>query len=317
VAGSGGSTSDGAGTGGSSGAGGNDGEPDARKLLLRDEGHSRLHYVDLASPGDNWSVDVPTGRDLQLVGQRRIMVGTDSGYEERSIDGGAFVSAVTSFPGTQTAHRLHNRNTLLAGVDWQGDQGIVLVEVDSGGAEVDRVVYSGFGYVRLVRQTAGGHFLVTADTVVFEGDAEGNVLWSGTLQGHAEPHAWEALPLASGDVLVSAGYAASLQVFTPPNAAPHLVVSGGDPDPAPFFFADVQVMPTGNYVVTNWQGHGTDFGTSGIQLLEYDPAGALVWWWQQDATFVSSLQGVIVLDGLDLDRLEVESAETGMLEPVN
>jgi hypothetical protein len=36
-------------------------------------------------------------------------------------------------------------------------------------------------------------------------------------------------------------------------------------------------MPAGNYVVTNWQGHGTDFGNSGIQLLEYDAAGVLVW----------------------------------------
>jgi hypothetical protein len=65
---------------------------------------------------------VPTGRDLQLVGSRRVMIGTDNGYEKRSLDDGSFLGCVASFPGTPTAQRLHNRNTLLAGVDWQGEQ---------------------------------------------------------------------------------------------------------------------------------------------------------------------------------------------------
>jgi hypothetical protein len=105
-------------------------------------------------------------------------------------------------------------------------------------------------------------------------------------------------------------------VFAPPAQAPVRTFSGGDPAPNPFFFADVQVMPGGSYVVANWQGHG-DFGGQGIQLLEYDNTGELVWWWQQEDAFIDSLQYVIVLDGLDLEKLHVESTTTGELEPVD
>jgi hypothetical protein len=52
-----------------------------------------------------------------------------------------------------------------------------------------------------------------------------------------------------------------------------------------------------------------------VQLLEYTPGGKLVWSWKQDPEKFSSLQGVIVLDGLDISRMHVEDAE-GVLAPV-
>ena len=83
----------------------------------------------------------------------------------------------------------------------------------------------------------------------------------------------------------------------------------------PNFYAGFQILRNGNYVVTNWQGHGADHGGSGIQLLEYSPEGKLVWSWKQDATKYSSLQAVIVLDGLDTNVMHVED-ENGVLTPV-
>jgi hypothetical protein len=50
-------------------------------------------------------------------------------------------------------------------------------------------------------------------------------------------------------------------------------------------------------------------------LLEYNPAGKLIWSWRQDPAKYSSLQGVIVLDGLDTNFLHVEN-DKGMLAPV-
>lgn len=321
----GGATTEGASTtsmGGSSttGNGGSGGsvntDPDARKLLLRDEALSSLDYVDLADANNNWTVTVPTGRDLQVVGNRRVMIGTDNGYEERSIDDGSFVSEMNSYPGTLTAHRLHDKNTLLAGVDFAGGQGIVLVEVDSAGSEVDRVEFPAYGYVRLVRETTGGHFLVTSDTTIFEGDRDGNVTFTATVQDSTEPHAWKALRIGSNEILVSTGYAASLQIFDNAGAWQQTITGGGS-DVNPYFFADVQVLPTGNFVVANWQGHETNLGSSGIQILEYDRQGELVWYWQQDASFISSLQHLVVLDGLDLAKLYVENVDTGVLEAVD
>jgi hypothetical protein len=313
----GGVTSAGAGGGaGAAGGGGTSGIDRAqRKLLLRDEGNSAVHYVDLADTTKSWHQTVPVGRDLQLIGGKRFLIGTETGFQERNLSDGSLVKDVTGFAGTLGAHRLHNGNTLLTGVDFHGGKGIVLLEISPQGTAGRQIEFSGT-YARLVRESGPDRYLIAADTHVFEGDAQGKVLWDATVQGGpAAPHAWEGLRLASGDVLVSAGYAASLQIFGADQKLKQ-TITGGD-GVEPFFIADVQVLPGGSYVVVNWQGHGTNLGAKGLQLVEYDAAGKLIWSWKQDASFVSSLQGAIVLDGLDPDKLEVESPTTGVLEPVN
>ncbi len=285
----------------------------SRKLLLRDEGLSQLSYVNFGNPTTNWYLPVPAGRDIQLVGGGRVLIGTGTGYEERDITTGAKVNELTSFNGTVAARRLRNGNTLLVGANWQGKQGIVLVEVDKNDSIQRLIVYPGFDYVRLVRETISGTFLVTADETVFEGAADGSILWRARIIGRDKPHAWQALRLANGQTVVSTGFAASFQIF---GTDGKLVDSiSGPANVKPHFFSGFQILANGNYVVTNWQGHGAKFGTSGIQLLEYSADGKLVWSWQQDPAKFSSLQGVIVLDGLDLNLLHVEDA-SGKLAPV-
>jgi hypothetical protein len=284
-----------------------------RKMLLRDEGISQLAYIDIANPANNWYVPVPPGRDMQLIGNGRILIGTGNGYEEHEIATGKKVNEVTNFPGTLTAHRLRNGNTLLSGVNWQGKQGIVLVELNGTNNIQSLIVYPGYDYARLVRQTESGTFMVTADNTVFEGTADGRIIWQATVTGLPKPHAWQAIRLANGQTVVSTGYAKNFQVFSA-DGKPVNTFTGPE-DVKPSFFAGFQVMPNGNYVVTNWQGHGPSYGSSGVQVLEFTPQGALAWSWKQDATKFSSLQGIIVLDGLDLSKLHVED-KNGVLMPV-
>lgn len=284
-----------------------------RRLLLRDEGLSQLCYVDLANPASNWYIAVPPGRDIQLAGSGRVLIGTGSGYEEREIATGKKLFELTSFPGTVAARRLRNGNTLLTGANWQGKKGIVLVEVNSSGAIQRTINYTGFDYVRLVRETASGNFLVTADNIVFEGNDLGEVFWQVKITGAEKPHTWQALRLANGQTLVSTGFSKNFQLFSADGKL--LDTISGPAEVKPNFYAGFQILANGNYVVTNWQGHGPKFGAIGTQLLEYTPAGELAWKWQQDETKFSSLQGVIVLDGLDINLLHVEDAN-GMLTPV-
>ncbi|MBN2718286.1 MAG: hypothetical protein JXX14_20750 [Deltaproteobacteria bacterium] len=123
-----------------------------------------------------------------------------------------------------------------------------------------------------------------------------------------------AVRFPSGDTAVTCGYAQSLQIFN--SAGQHTKSITGPANVNPFFYAGFQIMDNGNYVLTNWQDHGAGHGNSGVQVLEYDPAGTLVWSWTQDASYVSSLQGVLVLNGLDLNKLHVEG-ENGNLVPVD
>ncbi len=283
-----------------------------RKMLLRDEGLSQLSYVDLANPSANWYLPVPAGRDMQLVGGGRVLIGTGNGYEEREITTGNKVSEMAAFAGTLTAHRLRNGHTLLSGLNWQGKQGIVLLEVDANGTVFKTVAFAG-GYPRLVRETNSGTFMITSDDSVFEGTKAGEVIWRAAVASKVKPHVWQALRLANGNTVVSGGYSANLQFFSPGGKLIDSIT--GPASVNPHFFSGLQILQNGHFVVANWQGHGPKFGASGVQLLEYTPDGKLAWSWKQDPEKYSSLQAVIILDGLDTKYLHVEN-EKGMLAPV-
>jgi hypothetical protein len=285
----------------------------SRQMLLRDEGLSKLNYIDLAHPERNYFVAVPAGRDLQLVGQGRVMIGTGKGYEERDIKTGTKVAELITYDGTIAARRLRNGHTMLVGLNWQGKKGIVLLELDQNQAVQRTINYPDFTYVRLIRETADGNFLFTSNDRVIEGKPDGSIAWQAQLtkQDKAQ-HAWQAQRLGNGNTLVSGGYSANFQRFDRKGTFVDSI--SGPPVVNPHFFSGFQILTNGNWVVANWQGHGTEHGASGTQILEYTPAGKLVWSWKQDAKQQSSIQGVLVLDGLDLNRLYVEDAQ-GRLVP--
>jgi hypothetical protein len=284
-----------------------------RIMLLRDEGMSKLSLVNLANPSAGWQVDVPAGRDLQLIGKGLVLLGTGDGYEEREIATGKKVREVATWKGTIAARRLVNGHTMLIGLDWQDHSGIVLVELGPNVEVLRTIVLPGYTYARLFRQTPRGTFLITADKDVLECDARGNIVWRAEIDGHKSPHAWQAVRLASGETVVSTGYPSNLQFFSENGAL--IKTIGGPPEVNPHFFSGFQVLPNGNFVVANWQGHGPSFGAKGTQLLEYSSSGELVWTWKQDPAKFSSLQGVIVLDGLDVNHLHIED-HNGVLSPV-
>ena len=284
-----------------------------RRLLLRDEGKSQLSYVDIAAPDKNWYVAVPAGRDMQLVGNGRVLIGTGTGYEEREIATGKKLFELTTFTGTVAARRLRNGNTLLSGVNWQGKKGIVLVEVNATGTVLRTINYTAFDYVRLVRETPSGNFLITSNKTVFEGNDAGAVVWQAKIISAVDAHCWQALRLANGQTIVSGGFSKNFQLFAADGKITDSI--SGPAEVHPYFYAGFQILSNGNYVVCNWQGHGPANGGSGTQILEYTPAGKLAWKWQQDAAKFSSIQGVIVLDGLDLNSLHIED-KNGMLAPV-
>ncbi|QHW00029.1 hypothetical protein [Spirosoma endbachense] len=285
----------------------------SRQMLLRDEGLSKLNYINLAHPERNYFVAVPAGRDLQLIGQGRVMIGTGKGYEERDIKTGDKVAELTTYDGTIAARRLRNGHTMLVGLNWQGKKGIVLLELDQKQTVQRTINYPDFTYVRLIRETADGNFLLTSNDRVIEGKPDGSIAWQAQLtkQDKAQ-HAWQAQRLGNGNTLVSGGYSANFQQFDRKGAFVDSI--SGPPDVNPHFFSGFQILTNGNWVVANWQGHGPDHGASGTQILEYTPAGKLVWSWKQDAKQQSSIQGVLVLDGLDLNRLHIEDAQ-GRLVP--
>ena len=145
-----------------------------------------------------------------------------------------------------------------------------------------------------------------------EGDREGNYLREFPVEGFY--HAWKSLRLPNGGLLISAGYGAFMVELDAAGEEIRRFGGKGQVPEAvnPFFYAMFQLLGNGNVVLANWQGHGSGFGNSGVQLLEFDPGGGIVWQWGDPAR-ISSLQGMLVLDGLDLSKLHDE--RDGVMKP--
>ena len=115
--------------------------------------------------------------------------------------------------------------------------------------------------------------------------------------------AWKIVRLDNGNLFVAGGYGAFLAEV---NASGTIVREiGAAPQPAgvnPYFYGMSQIMPSGDVVVANWEGHGAGHGNAGIALLEFNSTGTIVWQWNK-STIISSLQGVLVLDSLNTNLL--------------
>lgn len=279
------------------------------ELVLYDD-DGKLWYVNNKDPSRNWSVDSGTGRDLQLVGGGRVMLGKSNGWDEYQLSDGKALGGQHGFSGTQSAHRLADGTTMLASV---ASNSIVLKMVGTDGQVARSITYPGYGYVRLVRPTAKGTFLVTADTQVFEGDPLGNVLTTWTIPGQGQ-HVWKSLRLESGNTVIATGYNATLMIYGPDQMLLK-TIGGKVPELSAVdahFFADFHVRPNGNYFVVNSQADSNN--TNSVQLLEFDPTGKLVWQQKQPAT-VRSLEAAIILDGLDTGKLQIETTGPLMSAP--
>lgn len=299
-----------------------------RRLLLNDEGSAAVHYLDLETPGRSWCFNGP-GRDLQLIGDERVLRSSPTGFVELSLIDGKLLREVTlpGLPAIESARRLPNGNTVVLG---NGDNGIFVCELDPRAAPIAGRVLVGAGLLkgRLVRHT-------TADTLLFCSETDGKrviheATWSGGVKtlfqipdGVPADSMLKAVRVAADRLVVSAGYSASLLIIDTVQGAVVQTIGGKtQPEPqglrrllSPNFFSGFQLLPTGEYLIANWQGHGPSHAADGYQVLMYAADGELVWTFDQtEYPRMTSLNNVLALDGLDTSRLHDE--RRGVLECV-
>ena len=296
-------------------------------FIAIDEGLTQLLHINESDPAKNWIVKVapalPPGltrpakwnaapRDMQLIGGGRVLISHDAGFTEFDIATGKVLKEIASYKGIATARRLPNGHTLIAGVDLDGSKGVIVLEIDDANTVRNKTIFPG-DYVRLIRETRQGTWLIMNNTMIREGDRSGKLLHEWTVDGFK--HAWKAVRLPNGHLLAAAGYGAFMTELDENGAVLRKFFSK-ETEPAEVnvnFCAMFQLLPNGNIVLANWQGHGAGHGVSGKQLVELDPTGKIVWTWSE-AKIISSLQGVLVLDGLDLTKLHDE--RDGVMAPI-
>ena len=276
------------------------------EFIAIDEGRATLLHINESEPSKDWIVPIgqPQARDMQLIGENKILIGHHHGYTEFDIATGKILKELKTLEGVTSVRRQSNGHTVVAKVNHNGMVAVVVSELDAADREIHNTLFPG-DYVRLIRQTHDEKYLMCCNDRIREGSHEGKYLREFAVEGFF--HAWKALRLLNGNLIVTAGYGAFVVELDPDGKI--LRKFGGKefvPEKVrPFFYAMFQLLSNSNVVLANWQGHGEGFGRSGIQLLEFNYAGDIVWSWSR-VDLISSLQGVLVLDGLDTMKLHDE-----------
>jgi len=285
------------------------------KVIVADEGNGKVHYINLANPTERWTLTA-ANRDLQLIGNDRLMVSVGDGYAEYNVKTGALIKKVTTGGTVQSVFRLTQKSTY---VGCDGSPASIL-EVDSAGKQIRKISLAVNASIRIVRPTPAKTFLVGGKIagIMYECDSAGTIIWEAQVGG--EPYM--ALRLPSGNTLISTGYGIQMALVDSKGKVLKAFPSQADKtgsqfwtQAAPNFFGGFQILKNGNIVVSNWEGHGAGNGGKGFQLIEIDSGlTKVVSYWKQDPALVSSLHGVLVLDSLDTKN--IYSDINGILAPV-
>jgi hypothetical protein len=280
------------------------------RFVATDESGKQVLLVDQAEPAKNWRVPLEA-RDLQLVGNGRVLVSVLSGYRELNLADGTLCRQVDGFERVFSARRTAAGHTFLGG--YGGTTAIRIVELGPDDKPLATIaVDPRVTNIRLLRLTPVDTFLLGSGKDLCEVDRRGKVVWEQTLAD--ANHIYKAVRLPDGHTLAASGYGAFLAELAPDGTLVRTLGKNEDQRvQAPFFFADFQILANGHIVVCNWMGHQREDSRKGAQLNEYDPAGKIVWTWH-DAEMAGCLHGVIVLDGVDPSRLHTDLQ--GALAPV-
>jgi hypothetical protein len=292
------------------------------RVIIADEGNGKVHYINLANPTEKWSITT-ANRDLQLIGNNRLMVSVGDGYAEYNVNTGAFINKITTGGTVQSVFRLTPKSTYV-GADGNP---ATLTEVDSTGKQIRKITFALNASIRVVRPTSAKTFLVGGKVAgtMYECDSTGKIVLE--IKAGGEPYMGLRLP--NGNTLISTGYGDLIGSQKVPQMVlvdskanvlkkfPTQTDLGSDfwKQASPYFFGGFQILKNGNIVVSNWEGHGPGNGSKGFQLIEIDSSlTKVVSYWKQDPNLVSSIHGVLVTDSLDTEKMY--SDVNGILAPV-
>lgn len=263
-------------------------------------GKNQLIHINQHDPEANWTAPLPgsPARDIQLIGNGRVLVSIASGCREYDLETGGKLWEVTGFSNINTARRLQDGSTLLGA---NSRNGITLYTVDHSGNELSRrILHPETSALRLLRLTPEGNFLLSLGQPyrAVEMTPAGAIVWQVDLTPlHGK--GYKVLKTPEGHYLASIGDGVKVVEFAADGSVVRYWGEAGKsehPDWRLDFFSGFDVLPNGNVVAANWLGHGKQ-GT-GPHVVEFDAGNNLVWQWE-DHQLAGQITNVLILDGRD------------------
>jgi hypothetical protein len=265
------------------------------RFLAVDESRQQLVYVDQLDSSKDWTLKLPIKhRDIQLVGNNILLLSSVEGFHEYDLTDRRMVKEVKDYPGTVSARRLPDGRTILV----CNAPGVTLFELAPDGKVLRKSNFD-VPTTRVVRLTPQSTMLFGSGNRVFEGDLDGNILKQHTLPERV--WAYQTVRLPSGNLLVCGGYDPRMFEVDLEGKVVKMIgprQAGQEKDLGLHLLAGFQILKNGHIVVSNWSGHGAEDSRKGVQIVEFDPQGEVVWTWH-DPERAGSIDGLIVLDELD------------------
>lgn len=282
--------------------------PIQHRFLACDFWKKTLWYVDQTSPGKNWQAPLPaTPMELQLVGGNRVLISFNgSGYGILDLATHKLVEHHNpkGIAGSVSAWRLADGRTMV-GVN--RGKGVAIVEVDAAGAVAREWAFPSLYYLRMIRPTPQGTWLLAENdsvaevTLADDAAADKRILRRFILP--RPRNAYMGIRMANGNTVVGGGYSAGLFEY---GTDGKLVRERVAPQPkglSNYFYGGVQVLDNGHIVVANWTGHSKADYRPGWKIIEFDKDGNVVWHWFEHTPEAGTINNAIILDDLDTRKL--------------
>jgi len=272
-------------------------DPAKRRFMYSDFMNRKIVYIDEANPAAYWEAFLPeVAFDLTRCGLNRLVVAQKHGYRYYDLGQMNFLYELKDpkhLKYATSVTRLPDGRVFIL-------DGAAVHEYDKDG--VWQYAYT-FGdrvkQTRIMRFTDRGTVLIGA----FTGFAE--VVLDRALAPAQRVKKWFQLPGTArycyqaewqpdGTLLSSGGYLPELVTFAADGKVLARHQARQPEGLSNYFYGGFHVRPNGNRTVANWTGHsGRDF-RPGLKLLEFTPAGEVVWSW--NAPWAGTPNAVIVFD---------------------
>jgi len=258
------------------------------QFLAIDAGRQTIALIDTGNPHYGWTRSLekyPHARDIQRIGQNRVLIAYDHGFFELTISSGEIPETCGRWSHVSSAWHLPNGATLVAGCDLDGSGGVNILTLDREYRLVTSIRRDG-DYVGSMRPTASGTYLLCMRDHLLETDRALVTLRTMRAPGFEEPG--QVLRLADGSTLASAGGGGFMARF---DARGYLTGTFGNASQvpnavAPARYTAFQRLADGRVLVANPAG--------GLQLLEFAADGRYLDGWS-DPQRVTSLQAMLVV----------------------
>lgn len=264
------------------------------RFICIDNGGNQLVHVNQFDKTKNWKTKLPAGsRDLQILGNNKILVSHGDGAAEYSLTDGKLLKVIAKgIKQIQSARRLKDGKTVTLSISGE------ITEFDQNNNFLRKFKIDQKGLdLRLLRTTPNGNYLVGAKkpfAVLEVSPKDGKVIKTYSL-----PHkGYKAILTDKDTILASTGDAVKVVEIDPKTNKVFSYVGGKEdhPELGLDFFSGFDLLANGNIVAANWLGHGKH-GTAS-HLIEFDRKNGVVWEWA-DHKMARQITNLLVLDNLD------------------